>query len=79
MYQNGQSKGMINAMPSILKKEDARLFFQDANPCVERKAKDKNGFEHELKFRVTEKRIFSYKDKEENEIVFIVADADLDS
>lgn len=67
LYDDSKSKGAINAMPSILDEETARVMLQEANPTVDRK---KGG----MKFQVLEKRLFEYKNVDGSTTLFIIAD-----
>lgn len=69
IYDKSLPKGVNFAMPTILSKEDANVLLQDAMPIIDRK---KNG----RRYKVTEKRIFNYHNKDGDETLFIVCDAE---
>lgn len=69
IYDNAKPKGAINAMPSIIDEETANVLLVDAYPTIERK---KEG----MKFQVTQKRLFEYKNTDGGKTLFIVCDAD---
>ncbi len=66
VYDEEKTKMCINAMPSILDEDAAKIFMYDASPTITRK----DG----RKFLVQQKRMFEYTHPDNHKTLFIIVD-----